>query len=134
MTELLFLLKWAGIWLLVTVLAEWLTAACYPLFHRGIAPLNPALRSTARLLFSMTELEVLTKPAALNRHFQSSSENGIIHSYTIYSIQKSVGSKSSNHWTSSALLTFLNKDLSADAQQVSSGLRILECNILLKTH
>ena len=68
MTELLFLLKWAGIWLLVTVLAEWLTAACYPLFHRGIAPLNPALRSTARLLFSMTDpLSSIAVVALLNQ-------------------------------------------------------------------
>lgn len=54
MTDLLFLLKWAGIWLMITVVAEWVTAAFYPLFHRGIAPLNPALRSAARLLFGMT--------------------------------------------------------------------------------
>ncbi|WP_417766254.1 M56 family metallopeptidase [Spongiibacter tropicus] len=68
MTELLFLLKWAGIWLLVTVLAEWLAAACYPLFHRGIAPLNPALRSTARLLFSMTApLSSIAVVALLNQ-------------------------------------------------------------------
>ena len=50
MTELLFLLKWAGIWLLVTVLAEWLTAACYPLFHRGIAPLNRVSKSICDVL------------------------------------------------------------------------------------
>ena len=68
MTELLFLLKWAGIWLLVTVLAEWLTAACYPLFHRGIAPLSPALRSTARLLFSITApLSSIAVVALLNQ-------------------------------------------------------------------
>lgn len=53
MTELQFVLKWAGIWLFVTAAAQWLSALVYPLFTLALRYFAPAQRSAARLGYVM---------------------------------------------------------------------------------
>lgn len=48
MTELQYILKWAGIWLFVSAVAQWLSALAYPLLRLILGQLSPALRGAAR--------------------------------------------------------------------------------------
>src|SRR6056297_3023921 len=56
----------------------------------------------------------------------ATSENGCIHTHPIYGVNQTVCGKTANHGTSSSLLAFLDKDLSACLKQVCRGLRIFK--------